>query len=229
MHTLEYSYWYGEDGIVSDRYRFIGPLYDFIAAVFSAGQIGKCKTAMHDHIRPGYKVLFVGVGQGTDAIAAAERGAQVSVVDISQTMLNIFSQRISGRRFLYPIRQINTDIFKFEEYDSFDMVYANFFLNVFSRVVVLPLLDHLTRLVRGNGYIIVSDFALPSGGRVARTIQNVYWYIADIFLSILANNDLHPIYDYQDMLKGLGLAIEEVKYCRSLFDDRYYSILAKRH
>lgn len=215
-------------GIVNDRYRFIGPLYDLAATVYSGGQIDKCKTAMHDHIKPDDKVLFAGVGQGTDAIAAAERGAWVTVVDISQTMLNGFSNRISERNFLHPVRQIHSDIFKFEEYDNFDVVFANFFLNVFSRVVVLSLLEHLTRLAKKNGYVVIGDFATPSGGSVARAIQSMYWYIADIFLNIFAKNALHPIYDYQEMLKGLGLTIDEVKYCRILFDNRYYSILAKR-
>lgn len=212
-----------------DRYRFIGPLYDLATMIYSAGQIGKCRVAMHDHIKPDDKVLFAGVGQGTDAIAAAERGAQVVVVDISQTMLNLLSQRISGRQFLYPIRQVHTDIFKFEEYNIFDMVFVNFFLNVFSRVVVLPLLEHLARLAKTNGYIVISDFAPSSGRPISRIIQNVYWYIADIVLSVFANNALHPLYDYQEMLKGVGLTVEEVKYCRVLFDNRYYSILAKRH
>ncbi len=214
---------------MKDRYRFIGPLYDLAAMIFSAGQIGKCKTALHDHISPGDKVLFAGVGQGADAIAAAERGARVTVVDLSQAMMNIFSQRISKRRFLYPIRQLRMDIFKLEEYDKFDFVFANFFLNVFTRVVVLPLLEHLVGLTKENGYVIISDFAPPSGKPVARIIQNVYWYIADVFLSIFADNALHPIYDYRGMLEGLGLSIEEVKYCRLLFDNRFYAILAKKH
>jgi hypothetical protein len=33
------------------------------------------------------------VGHGADAIAAAERGAQVTVGDISQNMLNVFFQK----------------------------------------------------------------------------------------------------------------------------------------
>ena len=214
---------------MSDRYRFVGPLCDFAAMIFSAGQIDKCKTAMHDHIKPGDKVLFARVGQGADVIAAAERGARVTVVDISRTRVDIFSQRISERQFLHPVRQIHMDIFKFEEYGNFDMVCINFFLNVFSRVVVLPLLEHLTRLAREDGYVAISDFAPPSGRPIAGIIQSAYWYVADLFLIIFANNALHPIYDYQDMLEGLGLTIEEVKYCRVLFDNRYYAILAKRH
>jgi hypothetical protein len=136
---------------------------------------------------------------------------------------------MSGRHFLHPIRKIHMDIFKFEEYESFDMVYVNFFLNAFSRVVVLPLLDHFARMIKENGFIVISDFASLSGRLAARLVQDIYWYIADIFLSIAANNVLHPIYDYHENFESLGFTIEEVKYCRLLCDNRYYSILRKRH
>ena len=213
---------------MSDRYRFVGPLCDFAAMIFSAGQIDKCKTAMHDHIKPGDKVLFAGVGQGIDAIEAANLGARVTVVDLSETMLGVFRKRILGRYFIYPIRIVHADIFTFDEHESFDRVYANFFLNVFPPEVVSRLEAHLASLVRPGGHMVVGDFALPSGNAAARTIQSVYWYIADILFYVMARNALHPVYDYAAHLKGLGLEIEDIRYFRCLFDNRYCSILARK-
>ncbi|HPI91811.1 MAG TPA: class I SAM-dependent methyltransferase [Deltaproteobacteria bacterium] len=213
---------------MGDRYKVIGPLYDFLATIFSFGQIDKCKCGMHERIKPDAKVLFAGVGQGIDAIEAASLGAQVTVVDLSDTMLTVFRKKIQGRYFINPIRIVHSDIFAFEEYDRFDMVYANFFLNVFPEHVVLRLEEHLSRLVRPGGHMVVGDFSLPAGGFTARLVQNVYWYIADIIFYIMAKNALHPVYPYQEHLKRLGLEIEEVKRFRFLFDDRYYSILARK-
>lgn len=213
---------------MGDRYRFVGPLYDLLAAVFSLGAIDRCKCAMHDRLQPGMKVLFAGVGQGVDAIAAAERGAHVTVVDISDTMLSIFRRRIAGRTFDHPVRIVTSDIFAFEEFESFDMVFANFFLNVFSPRVVLDLERHLARLVRPGGALIVGDFCLPSKGGVSKFFQNLYWYIADVVFFLSARNALHPIYDYPGHLRNLGLVIEEIRYFRVFFDQRYYSILARK-
>ena len=211
---------------MNDKYRIIGPLYDLFARVYSAGRIDRCKLAMHDHIRADDRVLFAGVGQGVDAVAAAERGAMVVVVDLSPSMLELFSRRISGRHFLHPIEITHTDILKYEEYAAFDMVYANFFLNVFTRPMAMAVTEHLVKLTRLGGHVVVGDFALPSGGITARTFQSLYWYIADIFFVLTARNAFHPVYDYQAMLKGLGLKIEKVRYFRVFFDDRFCSILA---
>ena len=45
-----------------------------------------------DHVKPGDKVLIAGAGHGKDAIRAAEIGADVTVVDISETMLKKLQQ-----------------------------------------------------------------------------------------------------------------------------------------
>jgi demethylmenaquinone methyltransferase/2-methoxy-6-polyprenyl-1,4-benzoquinol methylase len=111
------------------------------------------------------KVLFAGVGQGIDAVEAARRGGQVTVVDISQTMLSIFQKRIENAGFKHPIRIVRGDIFTFDERGQYDMVFANFFLNVFSEPVVLELERHLAGLARPGGCVVVGDFNLPSGGR----------------------------------------------------------------
>ena len=213
---------------MSDKYRMIGPLYDILATIFSFGQIDRCKCGMHDRIRPDMEVLFAGVGQGIDAIEAASLGAQVTVVDLSETMLTVFRTRVQGRYFIHPIRIVHADIFTFEEFDRYDMVFANFFLNVFPREMVLKLEEHLARLVRPGGHFVVGDFALPTGGVLARLVQNVYWYIADVLFYIMARNALHPVYDYSEDLKRLGLEIEDVRHFRFLFDERYSSILARR-
>lgn len=213
---------------MGDRYRFVGPLYDLLAAVFSLGAIDRCKCAMHDKIQPGMSVLFAGVGQGKDAIAAAQRGARVSVVDISRTMLSIFQKKIAHTAFDHPIRVVHADIFTFDEAESFDMVFANFFLNVFPEDVVLRLERHLASLVKPGGAMVVGDFCLPQGGLLSRFFQNLYWRIADVFFFVAARNALHPIYDYQKHLGDCGLKVELVRYFRVLFDDRYYSILARK-
>ncbi len=213
---------------MNDKYKIIGPLYDFLAMIFSAGQIDKCKTAMHGYIKPDDKVLFAGVGQGIDAIGAAELGAEVTVVDLSESMLNILDKRTRGRYFTHPIRRVHQDILKFDEYHQYDVVYANFFLNVFEKNMVTKVLEHLSKLAKKGGHVVVGDFSLPSGGPVSKLFQNIYWYIADIIFVVMAKNAFHPVYDYQTQMKQLGLEITDVKYLQFLFDDRYYSIRAQK-
>lgn len=213
---------------MNDRYKIVGPLYDFLAMIFSFGQIDKCKTAMNEHIKEDDRVLFAGVGQGIDALDAARRGAEVTVVDLSESMLKIFTRRIKSRDFKHPIIQVHQDILKFDEYEQYDVVYANFFLNVFDQNMMIQVLEQLKKLVKKGGFVVIGDFSLPSGNIVSRLFQNIYWYIADIIFAIMAKNALHPVYDYQSILQQLGFTITNLKYLRFLFDDRYYSIRAQK-
>lgn len=211
-----------------DKYRIIAPLYDLFALVFSAGRISRCKMAMHDRIRPGQRVLFAGVGQGSDAIAAAELGARVTVVDLSGSMLNIFSRKISGLPFSHPVEIVHEDILRYENPGAFDLVYANFFLNIFTRPMVMAVMEHLAALTRPGGFLAIGDFAPPTGRVLARVAQSLYWYLSNLFFVFAARSAFHPVYDYQTMLEGMGMTIEEMKCFRFLYDDRFCSILARK-
>ena len=76
-------------GKIKDKYRIVGPAYDFLSNLYSGRSIHHCKVAMinTDKIRKGDRILFAGVGHGLDAVRAAEIGANVTVVDLSETML----------------------------------------------------------------------------------------------------------------------------------------------
>jgi len=213
---------------MKDKYSIIGPLYDFLATIYSFNQIDKCKTAMHDKIKADDKVLFAGVGHGIDAIAAAERGAKVTVVDLSETMLARFNRGLRKKEFKHPIRQLHDNILNIEESSSYDFVFGNFFHNVFEEEMMVEILSQLVKLAKRKGHVVIGDFSLPTGNPVARFFQIIYWRIADLIFWAAAQNALHPVYDYQKYMKKLGLKIKTVKYFRMLFDDRYYSILGQK-
>lgn len=214
---------------MKDKYLIIGQIYDFLSMIYSFNQINRCKTAMHDMINPDSKVLFAGVGHGIDAIAAAELGAEVTVVDLSATMLKKLNNGIAKKKeFRHPIRQLHKNILHVEEFSTYDMVFANFFLNLFSEENLIQVLSHLKKLAKKEGYVVIGDWAHPKGNMIAKFFQILYWRIADIIFWVMANNELHPFYDYQKNMRELGMEIKKVKYFRVLFDERYCSILAQK-
>ncbi len=213
---------------MKDRYSIVGPFYDLMSIVYSFNQIDRCKIAMLDRIKPDSKVLFAGVGHGIDAIAAAELGAKVTVVDLSATMLERFNKRIGNKTFTNPIRQLHQNILETDEFETYDMVFAHFFLNVFSEKMMIEVLGHLTKLAKKEGFVVVGDFTPPKGNWIARFFQILYWRMADLFFWMATKNALHPVYDYQKHMQDLGLKIKTVKYFRMLFDERYYSILGQK-
>jgi demethylmenaquinone methyltransferase/2-methoxy-6-polyprenyl-1,4-benzoquinol methylase len=118
-----------------DKYKLVGRSYDFLSKLYSGNAIINCKLSMlNEHtIGPNSKVLFAGAGQGRDVLKAAELGANVTMVDISPTMMSKFNQL----RIAHPeseqlqIHTVLSDILKQEQFGEYDMVVSNFFLNVF--------------------------------------------------------------------------------------------------
>ncbi|MEQ1512027.1 MAG: class I SAM-dependent methyltransferase [Lysobacteraceae bacterium] len=211
-----------------DRYAVVGHFYDFTSNLYSGKSIQRCKVAHLDLLKPGDKVLFAGVGHGRDALYAAKRGAEVTVVDLSETMLMKFSKVMAAEGVNVEVRRIHSDIMTFDEPGRYDMVVANYFLNVFNREMVVKVLEHLIGQAKTGGRIVVGDFAYPTGNAVARALKTVYWYIAVLFFWLIAGNAVHDIYNYPEFMTRLGLKIDGKKYFPILGMGCYWSVLGRK-
>ncbi|MGE5622482.1 MAG: class I SAM-dependent methyltransferase [Bacillota bacterium] len=213
---------------MKDKYKIVGPIYDLLSAVYSGNSIHHCKVAMLEHLKPGDKVLFAGVGHGRDAVHAAKLGANVTVVDLSETMLRNFQRNLEKEGVNVKIRQVHSDILKVEEYEQYDMVVANFFLNVFSEDMMVRVLQHLIKLGKPGAHVVVGDFSYPTGNIFSRAFKIVYWYCAVLFFWLFAGNAVHNIYNYPESMRRLGLHIREQKHFRLLMLNCYWSVLGKK-
>ncbi|MFT6153220.1 MAG: demethylmenaquinone methyltransferase/2-methoxy-6-polyprenyl-1,4-benzoquinol methylase [Bermanella sp.] len=213
---------------MADKYKIIGPFYDFLSAIYSGNQIHKAKTAMNRDLQEGHKILFAGVGHGRDAVDAAERGAQVTVVDISATMLKNVEKNIKGLNFKHPIRLVHSDILEFDEISEYDQVVANFFLNVFPEEFMITVMKHLTTLVNADGHFVVGDFHYPTGNIFTKVFQNSYWYVAVGIFTLFAKNAFHKIYNYPKYIEAIGFSVEKTQSYSVLMIPSLWSIKASR-
>lgn len=213
---------------MADKYKIIGPIYDFLSTIYSGRQIHKAKTAMNADLKEDQKVLFAGVGHGRDAIDAAEKGAQVTVVDLSATMLKNLGKNLKGKNFKHEIRLVHSDILQFDETAEYDMVVANFFLNVFPEDFMVTIMQHLGTLVKSDGYFVVGDFHYPKGNIFTKAFQNLYWYIAVFTFTVFAKNAFHKIYNYPQHLENLGFKVEKTQSFNVLMIPSLWSIKASK-
>ncbi len=215
---------------MQDKYKYIGPVYDFLSNLYSGKSIQSCKNAMleQDKLKPGDRVLVAGVGHGRDAIRAAELGADVTVVDLSETMLKKFSELLAREAPHLEVRTIHNDIMKIEEYEQYDMVVANFFLNVFDENNMEKVLEHLVQLGKPGAKVVVGDFIYPTGNILARAFKKAYWYVAVFTFWLFANNAFHKVYNYPEHLEKLGLEVRETREFSLLNINCYWSILAEK-
>jgi demethylmenaquinone methyltransferase/2-methoxy-6-polyprenyl-1,4-benzoquinol methylase len=213
---------------MKDKYKLVGPIYDWLSALYSGKSIHKCKIAHLDRLKPGDKVLFAGVGHGKDAVYAAKLGADVTVVDLSETMLKKFQDNLDREGVRVKIRQIHSDIMKVKEFERYDMVVANFFLNVFDEQMMVKVLEHLIKLGKPGANVVVGDFSYPTGNIFSRAFKTLYWYGAVAFFWLFAGNAFHNIYNYPESMRKLGLHIHEQKHYRLLLLNCYWSVLGKK-
>ncbi|PID42244.1 MAG: SAM-dependent methyltransferase [Proteobacteria bacterium] len=216
---------------MKDKYKWIGPAYDFLSSIYGGESIHNCKRAMltEKHVKHGDKILIAGVGHGKDAIRAAEIGADVTVVDLSETMLKKLKEAIDKHPGDLKINMVHSDILEFGEVGHYDMVIANFFLNVFYEDLMTKILSHLVKLVKeDNGKMVIGDFSYPEGNIIKRNLQKLYWYIAAVIFYFATDNAVHKIYNYPALLRQQGLTIKDRKDFSYLGLSCYASVLAEK-
>jgi demethylphylloquinol methyltransferase len=206
-------------------------VYDPLDSIYSLGQINAAKISQITHLSPGDRVLYVGVGTGADALAAARRGARVTCVDLSPPMLKRAKARFT--RAGLTAEFICADVFEHGPAMDYDAVAVNFFLNCFSESAMRKAMGSLVGLLKPSGKLMIADYAYPRGNWLMRLPQAIYWRIPNVFLwavSFGGLGALHPIYDCSSYFPELGLETESIEYFRPLRVGpwAYYSIIANR-
>lgn len=87
------------------------------------GMLAKVTASLMSHAAPqsGERVLDIGCGTGETSVIAADAGAQVTGVDISEPMLGLASQRLAGRG-----ETILADASEYRDETGFDLILSRF-------------------------------------------------------------------------------------------------------
>ena len=213
-----------------DEYSYgsIAGIYDWLAAIYSRGRIGASKRGQLDAIKSGDRVLYAGVGRGEDALLAAQLGARVTAIDLAPEMLERLSKRLAPEDLECEL--ICGDVSSHKPSEVYDVVVANYFLNLFDVERAGEMLRHLCELVGPGGTLMLTDFALPSGGAFARLITELYYRPVNWIAWAFGFCALHPILDYACLMEPMGFRIRSERRLAVLFgaNPAYVSIVANR-
>ena len=190
---------------VGYSYDHLAWFYDGLAHVGSLGQIYALKRAQIAEMESGSKALYVGVGSGDDAVLAAKSQARVTVLDLSPRMLDRASRQFNAAGVNHSIEVICADVLTHQRPGYYDVVVANFFLNVFGEVIMQRVLAHLVTLLKPGGKLIIGDYSIPRGSFPRRIIQRGYFYLSTFSFWLARGSTLHPIYDYPQYFCALNL------------------------
>lgn len=186
--------------------------YEKSAKFYSTNQIRASKRFQVQFIKPDDKVMYLGAGAGEDAIMAARAGAKVTCIDISQGMLDRVQRRFDAEDL--PVELICGDAYQHDRIGYYDIVAANYFLNIFRRADMLKMMNFSATLVRPGGKYLIADVAMPKGNLLAKVFNLVYLKLAMASFWMLGLVPWHENYDYVSFLPDAGLKLQEVGYFR---------------
>src|SRR5256714_2233582 len=139
-----------ENDFVARVYENIAWAYDLVFG--PALHPGRVDAIKRMGIRPGDRVLEVGVGTGINA-ALYPRDCSVTGIDLSSSMLEKARERVA-RKGVRNVRLLQMDAanLKFAD-DSFDIVYAPYVISVVPDPVALA--SEMRRVCRPGGRIVI--------------------------------------------------------------------------
>lgn len=186
--------------------------YEKSAKIYSTNQIRASKRFQMNYIQPGMRVLYLGAGGGEDAVMAAEKGAEVTCVDISQGMLDSIQRKLAQKDL--DANLICADVFQWQPPEPFDIVAANYFLNVFRRDPMARMMQHSATFARPGGKYLIADVALPQGNLLSRGFNLAYLKMAMASFWMLGLVPWHENYDYPAFFEAAELKSEHIEYFR---------------
>jgi demethylphylloquinol methyltransferase len=220
------------DITMADRgksYDRVAKLYDAAAHLYSGGQIRALKAWQVGELQPGQRILYAGVGDGEDAVLAAGRKVTLTLLDLSPGMLERASRKFQAAD-AGSIEIVCADVLTHERPAHYDVVVANFFLNVFTEPMMEAVLAHLATMLKPGGKLLIGDFAYPRGRLTTRAMQRGYYYLSMFSFWLLGGTSLHPIYDYPEYFAAANLRSEGVQRFKvsALFPVSFEAITAVR-
>lgn len=193
----------GQQETNSRSYSLIASIYDSMNSLLTGGQNTAARLSQLAEIEPGDRVLYAGAGTCDDALEAALKGAKVTCLDLSAGMLEKGRQRFEKAGLVGEF--VCCNIMEYTPDEPFDIVTANFFLNIFSRPVMENVLAKVVSFVRPEGKLLIADFARPYGNPLLMVIHSMMFHGTFIAHWTFGLVSLHLIYDYTRYYPDLGM------------------------
>jgi demethylphylloquinol methyltransferase len=186
-------------------YDRMAPIYERLTDAYSFGCVPRAKRQQLTHIEPGTRVLYLGVGPGSDALGAAEKGANVTGVDLSTRMITVASRRFEAAGRVADLQ--SCDLFAFEPRQPYDVVVANFLLDCFNEERRPQVVERMRQFLRPGGTALVTDTGRPRGSRIGRISWYGYHGIAYATTWIQGITPFVPTMDLDVYLRDAGFTV----------------------
>jgi len=154
--------------LVKKVFDILAPFYDIVAAPLSRlrGRVVDFTGA-----EKGSKILDVATGTGKQAFAFAEKGYDVTGIDLSEAMLKVANKKNRYKNVNFQVADATN--LPFEDY-SFDVASVSFALHDMPLTIREKVLKEMVRVTKPEGMIVIVDYALPRN-RIGRFL--IYHFV----------------------------------------------------
>jgi ubiquinone/menaquinone biosynthesis C-methylase UbiE len=180
--------------------------YDRWIELSTLGQAGRARRAILERLAPGERLLDIGCGTGTLAIAASRLGAGVIAVDRSPAMLGVARDRARAAGVTVDWRHGDA-AFPPVDGETFDVACATFVLGEMSLDLASLALRRMAAAVRPGGLVVVADEQAPDRASVRAAVAIPRALLAVLSFTVLerlAPTRHHP---WRALLEDAGLDV----------------------
>ncbi len=184
--------------------------YDTLAKLYSLGAISRVKSCQTQWVQRGQRMLAVGVGSGEELPAFLERGVVLTCLEPAAGMRRRLQSRV-GKAAFEDFELCHDNLLDYSA-APYDVISANFFLNLYDGPALEKATRHLHGLLKPGGVLLVADFAPYAGHRCKSWLRRVYYRLPQICFSLLGLAQWHPLFHYEQLFEAWGFRLEEERF-----------------
>lgn len=194
--------------VLADHVESFTRYYDRWMGFITGGRDALVRAEALRFVQPTERLLDVGCGTGTLAVAAAQRGVHVVGIDRSRPMLRLAREKASHASVAIEFHEGRLPLLPMSP-ETFDVATATFVLSELSRDEVALAVRAMAEAVRPGGRLIIADEAVsvaPLLRLIAALQRLIVATLAFAILQELAPTHRHPL---RLLLEEAGLTIQQ--------------------
>ena len=190
----------------------LAPHYRWMEALFAAGQLQRCRTALLAAISVPQQVLVYGEGNGRFLVELRRRfpTAQVTVVEASAVMIDLARTRLRRAGLAgAQVEFIQADALTWQPpVAAFDLIVTCFFLDCFRAEQLQPLVPTIASAASPDAQWLQADFQIAGTG-MQRVCSRVIVGFLYAFFRWATRLPAHELVDVEPYLRGAGFMRRE--------------------
>ncbi len=201
--------------------------YDVGIALLSFGKSERIKRRIvNENVREGDRVLEIGVGTGTMALLAAERGARVVGFDVSPSMLRVAREKIAAGAHADRIELFELGVSGMEQFPdgSFDVVMSTLVFSELSSDERAYALSHAYRVLTCEGRLALADEVRPKNG-IKRIVHASLRFPLAVLTFALTQTSTRSVEGLEEAVAGAGFRVLSAQ--RSVMEAFLYVVAVK--